>query len=402
MIDRIANKALLRLAGQFPVVGITGPRQSGKTTLTKKTFPDKQYVSFDDKNIREIATSNPSDFLRAFPDGLIIDEAQKVPEIFDAIKLVVDKEQSKPGKYILTGSSQFRLKKNMSDSLSGRAVFLTLLPFATQELQDVGLVPDDPYEFILKGQYPPLYDKNKHFIPEDWFEAYIDTYLSRDVKGKINESNMSTFRKFIQVCAVYSGQMLSMDSIAKNVGISAPTVKNWLSILEQSYIIHFLEPDTNNLGHTLVKTPKLYFVDTGLLCHLLRMESKKDLLLDRLKGAVVETFAVSELLKSRANLAKKANLTFFRNQKGFEVDIIADWKKTFALEIKSSSETEATMSANLRKYLSLRQEQTKGGILYLGDISATINNIDYVSWKDWGTYFSIDGRYRSVQTQDES
>lgn len=200
---------------------------------------------------------------------------------------------------------------------------------------------------------------------------------------------MSTFRKFIQVCAVYSGHMLSMDSIAKNVGITAPTVKNWLSILEQSYIIHFLEPDTNNLGHALVKTPKLYFVDTGLLCHLLRMESTKDLLLDRMKGAVVETFAVSELLKARSNIAKKAKITYFRDQKGFEVDIIADWKKTFALEIKSSADTEAIMSSNLRKYLKMRQEtQTKGSILYLGDISATINNIDYVSWKDWGSFFS--------------
>ena len=389
MIDRIAKKTLLRLSGQFPVVGITGPRQSGKTTLTKETFPQKQYISFDDKNMREIATSNPSDFLRAFPDGLIIDEAQKVPDIFDAIKLTVDKEQSPPGKFILTGSSQFRLKKNMSDSLSGRAAFLSLLPFAIQELKNADLLPDDPYEFILKGQYPPLYDKNKHFIPDDWFEAYIDTYLSRDVKGKINDSNMSTFRKFIQVCAVYSGHMLSMDSIAKNVGITAPTVKNWLSILEQSYIIHFLEPDTNNLGHALVKTPKLYFVDTGLLCHLLRMESTKDLLLDRMKGAVVETFAVSELLKARSNIAKKANITYFRDQKGFEVDIIADWKKTFALEIKSSADTEAIMSSNLRKYLKMRQEtQTKGSILYLGDISATINNIDYVSWKDWGSFFS--------------
>ena len=180
-----------------------------------------------------------------------------------------------------------------------------------------------------------------------------------------------------------------MDSIAKNVGITAPTVKNWLSILEQSYIIHFLEPDTNNLGHALVKTPKLYFVDTGLLCHLLRMESTKDLLLDRMKGAVVETFAVSELLKARSNIAKKANITYFRDQKGFEVDIIADWKKTFALEIKSSADTEAIMSSNLRKYLKMRQEtQTKGSILYLGDISATINNIDYVSWKDWGSFFS--------------
>lgn len=387
MIFRKAEIALKRLASQFPVVGITGPRQSGKSTLAKMAFPQKKYISFDDKSIREIAIANPKDFLFAFPDGAIIDEAQKVPEIFDAVKNFVDNQDFEPGKFILTGSRQFKLKENMTDSLAGRVAFLKLLPFSIAELKENEMLPQNPYQAILKGNYPPLYDEKKHFIPDDWFENYIETYLDFDVKAHINPSNLSVFKKFIQICAVYSGQMLSMDSISRNLGVSAPTVKLWLSILESSYIIHFLEPDFNNLGKSIVKTPKMYFIDTGLLCYLLRINSMGDLILSPHKGAIVETYAISELMKQRTNVGKKPNLSYFRDLKGFEVDTIADWKHTFAIEIKSNSATEQKLSANTRKYLSLRNdENTKGAIFYLGDLTCKINDITYVSWKDWGDF----------------
>ena len=383
-IQRRAKDALLRLASQFPVIGITGPRQSGKTTLAKMAFPQKKYVTLDDKEMRTLAAANPKDFLQAFPDGAIIDEAQKVPEIFDAIKYKVDKQKYEPGKYILTGSSQFKLKENMTDSLAGRASFLRLLPFSLRELKEAKLLPQNPYDLIFKGFYPPLYDSEKNFLPDDWFESYIDTYLDLDVKEHITQANLSTFKKFIQICALYSGQLLSMESISKNLGVSSPTVKQWLSILESSFIIHFLEPDTNNLGRSIVKTPKLYFTDTGLLCHLLRLESKEDLLLSPYKGAVVESFAVAELLKGRYNKAKKAQLSFFRDAKGFEVDTIADWKHTYAIEIKSNSDKEAKLSANTRKYVSLRSDTNcQGAVFYLGDITCSINGIQYVGWRDW-------------------
>ncbi len=385
MIERIAKEALLRLASQFPVVGVTGPRQSGKSTLTKATFPNKRYVTFDDRNMRELAASNPQDFIAAFPDGAIIDEAQKVPDIFEALKFHVDNAQAVPGKFIVTGSSQFRLRGNMTDSMAGRAAFLKLLPFSVRELKTAGILSDNPYDIIFGGQYPPLYDKEKHFIPDDWYESYIDTYLDLDVRDQINPGNLSTFKKFIQICALRSGQLLSMDSIARDVGVSAPTVKTWLSILETSFIIHFLEPDTNNLGKNIVKTPKLYFVDSGLLGHLLRLASKEELLLSRYKGAVMETFAIAELLKQRLNQGKKANLTFFRDDRGFEVDTIADWKHTFAIEIKSTNAPEHKLAANTKKYLELRQdENAKNAVFYLGDISMNINDTSYVSWKDWG------------------
>ena len=387
MIERTAKNALLRLASQFAVIGITGPRQSGKSTLAKMTFPEKRYLSFDDKTIRELAAANPMDFLMAFPNGAIIDEAQKVPEIFDAVKYHVDQGSFTPGKFILTGSNQFNLKQNMTDSLAGRAAFLKLLPFSIGELKDGNLLNDNVYETIFKGFYPPLHDTAKHFSPDDWFNSYVDTYLDLDVESQINYSNLSVFKKFIQICATYSGQMLSMDSIARGIGVSAPTVKQWLSILESSFIIHFLEPDTQNLGKSLVKTPKLYFIDSGLLCHLLRIESVEELILHPNKGAVVETFALGELLKGRLNQGKHPNLTYFRDQKGFEVDTIADWKRTFAIEIKSTIEAEQKLSKNARDYLALRGDDgTRGAVFYLGDLTCTINGIDYVSWKDWGEY----------------
>ena len=387
MIERTAKETLLRLASQFPVVGVTGPRQSGKTTLARETFPEKRYVTFDDQTMRELAASNPLDFANAFPNGAVIDEAQKVPAIFDALKLNVDSGSFTPGKFILTDSSQFHLRKNMTDSMAGRAAFLKLLPFSVAELRDADALGDDPYDLIFKGQYPPLHDSEKRFIVSDWYESYIDTYIERDLAGLVIPSNLRTFKQFIQIAALHSGQLLSMNSIAQATGISVPTIKSWLSILETSYIIHFLSPDTNNLGTSLVKTPKLYFVDSGLLCHLLRLETKEDLLLSRYKGAVVETFAVAELLKARLNRGKAANLTFYRDKTGLEIDTIADWKHTFAIEIKSTSEPEAKLTANTRKYLKLRNDgDASSAVFYLGSLSMNIGGTEYVSWKDWGEF----------------
>ena len=383
MIKRAAEKTLKRLAAQFPVVGITGPRQSGKTTMAKICFPEKKYVSFDDAAMRGIAISSPKDFLMAFPDGAIIDEAQKVPEIFDALKTEADREPT-PGKYILTGSSQFRLRANMTDSLAGRAAFLKLLPFSAGELKEAGRLPESAYELIYKGQYPPLYDENRTFIAEDWYESYIDTYLDLDVRDQINPSNLSVFRRFIQVCAAHSGEIFSMEKIGREVGVSGPTVKQWLSILEASFIVHFLEPDGNNLGRSVIKAPKLYFTDTGLLCHLLRLESMEELILSRDKGHVVETFAVSEFLKHRMNQGKKANLTYYRTARGeIEVDMLADWRHTFAVEVKSSSNPKPGEASKVRKYAAGSDGDVRDTVFYLGDLSVKLGDTQFVSWRDW-------------------
>ena len=384
MVKRKIADSIMRIATQFPVVAVTGPRQSGKSTLVKDLFQDKEYVTMDDLNMREIAKSNPTDFLKAFPKGVIIDEAQKVPELFDAIKFVVDNTDSQAGQYVLTGSSQFRLKENISESLAGRVGMIRLLPFSIQELRDAEILTGDAYDYALHGFYPPFYDERKSLIYEDWFENYIDTYLDMDIRNQINAANVASFRKFLQLCAVYSGQMVNMDSMSRDIGVSAQTIKSWLSVLESSYIIHFLQPETKNLGRSIVKTPKLYFVDPGLMCHLLRIEDKSQLLLSRYKGAVVETMAVAELLKYRYNQGKKPYLTFFRDKNGFEVDTIADWKKTFAIEVKSDSATEKNLSKNVRTYVEARNDDTTGKVFYLGDLTCKINGIEYVSWKDWG------------------
>ena len=388
MIHRAAETTLKRLASQFQVVGITGPRQSGKTTLAKAVFPEKKYVTFDERYMRELAQASPRDFLAAFPDGAIIDEAQKVPEIFEALKLDADAKPATPGKFILTGSSQFTLQSNMTDSLAGRAAFLKLLPFSVSELKAADCLPETAYDIIYKGQYPPLYDTDRHFIPEDWYESYIDTYIDLDVRDQILPGNLATFRHFIQICAVNSGEIFSMEKIGREIGISGPTVRNWLSVLESSFIIHFLEPDTNNLGKSIIKTPKLYFTDTGLLCHLLRLEGKEELILSKHKGEAVETFAVAEFLKNRMNQGKKANLTYYRTSKGeLEVDIIADWNHTFAVEVKSSSDPETGKASNVRKYSAMREEEDVcSAVFHLGDMSANAGETRFVSWRDWGDF----------------
>lgn len=388
MIHRKSTETLIRLASQFSVIGITGPRQSGKTTLARLVFPDKKYISMDQQDMREIAISSPLDFLAAFPDGAIIDEAQKVPELFHAVKLIVDKEKPAPGTFILTGSSQFRLREGINESLAGRVGMLHLLPFSLDELKEENLLEKSAYHMAFKGFYPPLHDPEKNFVPNDWFENYIDTYIDMDVSGYINASNRGMFQKFVRLCALNSGQMLNMERLSRDVGVSAITVKQWLSILESSYIVHFLEPSTRNMGKSLVKTPKMYFVDSGLLCHFLRMDTAEELLLSRLKGAVVETMAVSELMKQRVHQGRKPDLTFYRETKGFEVDTIADWKQTFAIEIKCDRAPESKLSAAVRRYVSEKDPESHPAVFYMGDLSATIKGVDYVSWRDWGSFAS--------------
>ncbi len=389
MIHRSAEETLRHLAAQFPIVAITGPRQSGKSTMAKAVFPDKRCVSFNDRAMRDLALANPADFIAAFPDGAIIEEAEMVPDIFDALKLHADSSQFTPGKFILTSSAKFRIGQNMTDSMCGRAAFLKLLPFSVKELKDAGKLPDNPYDVIFGGQYPPLRDPEKRVIPQDWYESYLDTYLDLEVREQINTSNLPSFRKFIRICAAHSGQLLSMDSISREARVSAPTIKKWLSILESSFIIHFLEPDTGSHSRKTVKTPKLYFTDSGLLCHLLRIASKEELLLSRHKGIVIETFVIAELLKRRVNSGKAPQLSFFRDKYGFEVPAIADWNHPFAMEIASRHAPDAKLAGNARRYAGLREDcEVRSAVFYLGDISMTINGTSYVSWKDWESFIS--------------
>mgnify|MGYP003291625834 CR=1 FL=1 len=286
----------------------------------------------------------------------------------------------------LTGSNQFNIKSRITESLAGRIGIITLLPLSIEELKDSALISTEPYEIIFKGMYHPLYDRNKNFNSRDWFENYITTYLDLDIQEQINLNNLSSFRKFIQFCAIYSGNIFSMSEIARDIGVSSVTIKSWLSILEASFTIYLLEPAFENLGKKLIKAPKLYFTDTGLLCHLLRIRSREELLLSKYKGAVVETFAFSQLLKKRTNFAERPEMSYFRDTNGFEIDFIAEWDELKAIEVKSDSKTEKKMTNNLKKYNEMQlknQRNVSSLVYYLGDITGTFNGVKYISWKDW-------------------
>lgn len=235
--------------------------------------------------------------------------------------------------------------------------------------------------------YPILYDEKRHVKPSLWFDSYVSTYIEQDVGGQINKENIALFRKFLRLCASSSGRQFSSYKVSNALGVSVPTIQNWLSILESSYIIFFLEVDSENMGKKLQKTPKLYFYDTGLLCYLLDIESKKDLVLSQYKGSIVETFAISEMIKIRQNKGKKENLTYFRDKYGFEVDIIANWKKKIIFEVKGSSTFKMQDSHSLIKYKELSKEDEEGVLLYLGDMYFESNGIKYIPFSMWDEFF---------------
>lgn len=383
MITREAQESTIRLAKQFPVVAITGARQTGKTTLAQLTFPQKKYVNFDDTDTLNIAKNNPKDFIIALNNGAIIDEAQKLPEIFDAIKLHVDTTNSKPGKFILTGSSQFKLKENISDSLAGRIGIINLAPLSISELKNESILKENFYENLLYGFYPPLHDETKKFNRDDWYKNYVSSYLNLDVKDNINPSNLNQFQNFLISCAHHSGKVLNVESITNKLGISAVTGKTWLSILASSFIVHLVYPKFSNHLKSIVKKPKLYFNDTGLLCHLLRINTVEDLLLSPYKGAIVETAAISEIIKSRSNKGYNEDIYYLRVNNNYEVDVIANWDKNYAIEVKSTTtETEKTERQLLKVDEILHEAHIKK-IYYTGDITTNSSKISYISWRDW-------------------
>lgn len=386
MIDREAKNTLLRLAEQFSVVGITGPRQSGKSILAKHTFPDKPYKTFDDEETMNLAKNNPKDFILALKDGAVIDEAQRVPEIFLAVKQNIDNSSFTPGKFILTGSSQFRLNENIRESLAGRIGLVNLCPLSISELKNANVLYGSLHEQLLAGFYTPFYDDEKHFIRDDWFKNYIASYIDMDVKALINASNINTFKNFIASCAHYSGQVINVEKITKKLGISAVTGKQWLSILEASYIVKLIYPKFSNKLKSIVKKPKLYFYDTGLLCYLLRIKNEQDLLLSNYKGAIIETAAMAELLKSRLNKGLEEDLSFLRLNDSYEVDAIANWDYDYAIEVKSASASNTDAEEHLEIVDEVLGYDSKKMIFYTGDIKTESDHISYIPWENWGDF----------------
>ncbi len=319
MITRKLSDTLLRLARGFPVVAVTGPRQSGKTTLARAVFADKPYVSLEDPTERAFAQEDPHGFLARFPDGAIFDEAQRWPDLFSHLQGRVD-EDRRPGRFVLTGSQQFGLLAGISQSLAGRVAMTQLLPFSLAELAEGGCQIPDADTLMLTGAYPALHTSN--VFPEDWFAAYVATYVERDVRQVLNVQNLSSFQRFLRLCAARTGQLLNLAALAGEAGISQNTARAWLSVLESSYLVHLLPPYHRNFGKRLVKTPKLHFLDVGLATWLLGIRSPDMLTLHPLRGALFETWVVSEFLKARFNAGKSADLYFWRDNNGLECDLL--------------------------------------------------------------------------------
>ena len=388
MIPRIAEKTLHRYAKGFPVICITGPRQSGKTTLAKLAFPQKPYLSLEDPDTALLARSDPRGFLDTWPRGMILDEAQYVPELFAYIKSMADKDP-KPGKYIITGSQQFNLMGKITESLAGRAAFLTLLPFSLAELNSASNLTldtnhdrgEDPWELMLKGLYPPLYDRDIN--AQDFYSAYIASYVERDLRQLVNVKDLSTFQLFIKFCAARTGGILNLSSLASDCSITHNTARAWINVLETSGIIFLLRPYFKNFGKRLVKSPKLYFTDPGLTCRLLGISTAEQLFLSPLRGSLFEGFIISELRKNRFNRGKTPELWFWRDNTGMEIDcIIGNNEKLFAVEIKSGKTFNEDMVKGLSNWpkISGPDVESKRILIYSGSQKTLYKEINTIPW----------------------
>lgn len=365
-IARTIQSKLLSLSKQYPVLTLTGPRQSGKTTLVKKTFPKLPYFSLEKPDVLDFALADPNEFLKQADNGAILDEIQNAPRLLSYIQGIVD-ESKKDGQFILTGSQQFQLMKGVTQSLAGRTAVLKLLPLsiaeATKKNESKGI-----NDYLLNGFYPQIW--GKQIEPYQLYSDYFETYIQRDLRDLIRVKDLSLFRKFVRLCAGRTGQIFNASHLSSDIGVSTPTIQSWLSILESSYIVYLLEPYYENFGKRLIKSPKLYFYDVGLACFLLGIENLKQLERDPLRGALVENLVVIELLKKRFNAAKQSNLYFYRDNHQNEVDILLKFGHEFkAIEIKASGTFhESFIKGNEFLGKLLDERLIEKAVVYCGDL----------------------------------
>jgi predicted AAA+ superfamily ATPase len=353
MINRDLTKEILRLSEVFPVVAVTGPRQSGKTTLCKSIFPEYDFFNLENSNIREEIAVSPVSFLEKHAkNGVIFDEAQKYPELFSFIQVVADAHPDY--RFVLTGSSNFMLMEKITQSLAGRVALFTLLPLSLNELANEANTPTDT--LLLKGGYPAVWAKS--LAPFDVISNYYNTYIERDVRQIENLSNISAFQKFIRLSAGRVGTELNASSLAVEAGVSIPTIQRWLTILEASYVAFRLPPFYENIKKRLVKSPKIYFYDTAVVCYLLGIENEKQLETHPLRGAIFENYVVLEFLKNRYNAAKNHNMYFYRDKSQREIDLLqAAGHQYKAFEIKSATVFHADFMKNLKFLKSLLNDK---------------------------------------------
>lgn len=388
---------LRRAAREYPVVTLTGPRQSGKTTLVRSSFPDHEYISLEDPDQRGFALEDPRGFLAQFSNPAILDEVQRAPDLFSYIQTDVDQDDA-PGRFILTGSQNFLLLRSISQSLAGRCAILHLLPFSTAELQGRDPIPirsigrrirragtsqaEDPMAALYRGFYPRIHDKN--LDPRRWLSNYYRTYIERDVRETLNVGDLETYGRFVRLCAGRSGQLLNLSSLANDTGITHTTAKRWISILEASFLVALLRPYHRNFSKRLIKAPKLYFLDSGLLCYLTGIRSPEDLRIHALRGHIFESFVVAELLKNYLHAGREPELHFWRDSTGHEIDVlVGDGDDVVPVEVKSGQTVAGDFFSGLRYWRTLTGvEDAPAALVYGGDRAFRREGITVYRWSD--------------------
>jgi predicted AAA+ superfamily ATPase len=383
MIKRDIEYTVEKLKSKYQVIVITGPRQSGKTTLSKKLFPSIKYTNLEEIDIRDYAKKDPRGFLKYYGNNLIIDEIQRVPELLSYIQVEVD--SNKKSFFVLTGSNQFEMMSGVSQSLAGRCLVLKLLPFSINELKEKYKKLDSD-TLILKGFYPRIYDKK--IEPSVFYSSYVSTYLERDLRLLINIKDLYTFQRFLKICAGRIGSIINLESIANDVGVSHTTIRAWLNILEASYIIFFLQPFYKNLSKRLIKSPKLYFYDVGLCCYLLGIENKEQLFRDPLRGALFENLVISEFLKLKYNSIRNFNMFFYRDSNGTEVDLFIQMgSKIIPFEIKSSKTFNEDFAKNIKKtYPLFKKEYVSPSVIYDGNFEQIRGDLRVINFLNIKSY----------------
>lgn len=380
-ISREIYNELLESCRSFPVVTLTGPRQSGKTTLLQHVFPEKKYVSLEDPDIRQMAASDPRSFLNQSDTGLIIDEVQRVPVLVSYIQGIVDQLQI-PGYYILSGSQQFELSQTISQSLAGRTAILRLLPLSLLEIQVIArnTTVDD---LLFKGFYPRIYNQPP-MAPSRYYSSYLETYIERDLRQLINVKDLRQFELFVRLCAGRVGQVFVASNLANEVGVSVTTIQSWLSILEKSYVVYLLQPFHANINKRLTKSPKLFFYDVGLAVHLAGINEPYQLPTSPLRGCLFENLVVMEALKNKYNRFKPYQLYYYRDSNNNEVDLILDYTTHLdAVEIKSSQTFDKSFLKGLKYIRGILPGMTrKTSICYSGEIELEIDGTRLLNFRN--------------------
>jgi len=373
MITREITQELIESVKEYPVVTVFGPRQSGKTTLVRMTYPDKPYFSMEDPDVRMAAETDPRGFLNNIPDGAILDEIQRSPELLSYIQRIVDEKQ-KTGMFILTGSHQPDVHQAVSQTLAGRTALLTLLPFSLPELFKYKK-KWEAYEIIVKGAFPRLHQENLSVTR--FYNGYVQTYMERDVRTLLNVKDLNLFQRFLTLLAGRVGQVVNYTSLGNDIGLSAPSVKNWISILKASFVIFELQPFFENINKRVIKSPKIYFTDTGLVSHLLGIETVNQAKRDPLRGGLYENLIILEILKSLYNQGKRPDLFFYRDTHGNEVDlIIKQQRQLIPIEIKSAATFNKDFLKGILKFRELSKNRCRQGyVLYNGKDKYQLNDI---------------------------